>query len=154
MKFIPLSEFTATPPTAISVDVEPPIVIVWESATEKPSTLAEWKEFTRAKLYAIASAKIGALTAEYHPTEQVGWFAKLREANDYQETQDPGLCPNLLAIATLGGRTLQSVVNTVLAKAAELQSQVNQIDAERGRLCDLVAAAETVSEVQAISWLI
>ena len=154
MKFIHLSQFQATPPIAqrTRFDAASNLIIVYEEGDLEPSTLEEHKDFTRAKLYAIASAKISELTSEYSLSEQIGWPQKEQEAHDYQSTQDPGLCPNLSAIATLRGVSLQSLVDTVLAKAAELRGAINAIDAKRGELCDLVAVAESIESVKSISW--
>lgn len=155
MKFVSVRDFQGLPTNAIGseVDRQAGLILIWEVGDSKPETLAEWKAFARDKFYAIARNQIDQLTAKYSDTEQIGWPAKLAEARAYEASGNPATCPTLQAIVDLRpSATVASLVQTVLSKAAQLQTQVNLIDAKRGELCDLVDAAATIEAVKSITW--
>ncbi|MHC1701478.1 MAG: hypothetical protein AB9900_10925 [Humidesulfovibrio sp.] len=136
------------------VEAGPEVQVGWlflggQCAPPPEPTLAEAKAAKQAEIIAGADALLNALAVNYSAGEKLSWPKQEAEALSLAaDAEAPA--PLLRGIAAIRGIALADLRDKVLANVAEYEQATAFVLGTQQHLADLLAAASTVEEVQAI----
>lgn len=127
----------------------------YDSAEERdaanPPSLGEVKANKHAQIRRAYEAEAQAIKAGYPATEVLSWDKQEREARAYQ-ADATAATPFLDALATAREMDKAELVGRIMAKVQAADSYIGTITGKRQKLEGLINDAQTVAELDAISW--
>lgn len=109
-------------------------------------TLAQAKADQMARVNQTCDAAMSVIKLGYPESEQQTWDKQEREA------REGGATPLLSALATARGLDINELKARVIAKADAFAAYSGQLIGRRQRCEDRIDAAQTVAEVDAVTW--
>lgn len=116
-----------------------------------PLTLAQQKSLKLAEFEQAAEASVAPITSAYPIAERDTWPIQEAEAVAWT-ANSAAATPMLSAIASARGQTLADVAANVLSKAASFKTLAGATFGKRKAKRDLIDAATTAAELDAITW--